>query len=125
MEIQELSPLGDFSNWTPKALSEVKEKNFTTKVGEQLVFENDMIKVWTIKLLPNSSLPFHKHTLNYNWTALTNGTAISCYETGRIVKLTYEKGDFAYYNHDQKGDFIHNLKNIGNKTLKFVTVEYK
>ena len=125
MKTQELHPAGDFSNWNLGILTELQNGNYTTQVGEQLVFENDAIKVWSIKLLPKSGLPFHKHTTNYNWTAITGGSAISHYETGRIAQIDYTKGDLSYYDHDMKGDFVHNLKNIGNEILEFVTIEYK
>ncbi len=125
MKIEELCPDGNFSCWDHETLATLQKGNYTTQVGEQLIFENADLKVWTIKLLANSSLPFHKHTTNYNWTAMTDGSAISHYQTGRIIQLSYTKGDLSYYDHDTKGSFVHNLKNIGNKPLEFITIEYK
>jgi hypothetical protein len=125
MKTEELNPTKDFNNWKPEILSELQKGSYTTQVGEQLLFENGALKLWTIKLLPNESLPFHKHTNNYNWTAMTAGSAISHYETGRIVQIDYKKGDLSYYDHDAKGDFVHNLKNTGNELLEFITIEYK
>lgn len=125
MKCKELYPAGSFKHWDAELLLCLQQNNITTNVGQTLMFENDLLKVWKINLLPNESLPFHKHTTNYNWTVLTNGSATSHYETGRIVSLEYLKGDLSFYDHDKKGDFVHNLKNTGENILEFVTVEYK
>ncbi|MGJ8684229.1 MAG: hypothetical protein ACSHWW_06380 [Nonlabens sp.] len=120
----EINPAGHFENWTRTKLLQLKEEIVTTQVGEQLLFEDHMIKVWSIELAPGKRLPFHKHTTNYNWTCLTAGSATSHYETGRIVAINYVKGDESYYDFDSKGAFIHDLENTGTQTLQFITVEF-
>lgn len=125
MKVVEIHPEGSYDGWDGLILEHFRESEPTTNVGQQLVFENESLKVWAITLAPSEALPFHKHTRNYNWTTLTQGTALSYYETGRVVEITYQKGDISYYDHEKKGDFIHNLINTGNQVLEFVTVEYK
>ncbi|WP_152538437.1 cupin domain-containing protein [Aquimarina macrocephali] len=125
MMIKEINPVGSFKNWDNTKILELQNSNDSDRVGDTLLFEDDSIKVWSIILKPGDRLPFHKHTKNYTWVCLTQGTAISHYENGRIVEIQYQKGDVSYYDHDTKGDFVHNLENIGDLLLKFNTVEYK
>ena len=125
MKSIEIHPEGQFKHWNTERLSELNSNTITDIVGEKLLFENETIKVWSIHLKPNQRLPFHKHTKNYNWTCLTEGKAISHFETGRIVEIGYIKGDLSYYDFEINGDFIHDLENIGNSILKFITIEYK
>lgn len=119
-----INPEGKFENWERTYLDELLKEPIE-EVGQELVFENEQLRIWSITLHEGSCLPFHRHTNNYNWTSLTSGKAISRYENGEIKEFSYQKGDMAYYDHDTKGDLVHDLENIGSTTLKFVTVEYK
>ena len=40
-------------------------------VGNELVSETDKVRVWTIRLEPGQRFGFHRHVLNYFWTAVT------------------------------------------------------
>ena len=40
-------------------------------VGSELVSETDKVRVWTIRLEPGLRFGFHRHVLNYFWTAVT------------------------------------------------------
>src|SRR5215467_15878297 len=40
-------------------------------VGSELVSETDKVRVWTIRLRPGQRFGFHRHVLNYFWTAVT------------------------------------------------------
>ncbi|WP_159025505.1 hypothetical protein [Aquimarina sp. Aq78] len=125
MMTKEINPVGSFKDWDSTKILELQNSNESDRVGDILLFEDDSIKVWSIILKPGDRLPFHKHTKNYTWVCLTQGAAISHYKNGRIVEIQYQKGDVSYYDHDAKGDFVHNLENIGDVLLKFNTVEYK
>ncbi|WP_160170116.1 cupin domain-containing protein [Aquimarina megaterium] len=125
MVTKELNPAGSFKNWDSTKMQELQNSNKSNRIGNTLLFEDDSIKVWSILLKPGDQLPFHKHTKNYTWICLTQGVAISHHENGRIVEIKYQKGDLSYYDHDTKGDFVHDLKNTGNLLLKFNTIEYK
>lgn len=115
---------GDFTGWPSSYLKQLEDYSRNTDVGEELIFENENIRIWSIHLLPGQRLPFHTHIHDYNWTCLTSGTAISRYATGRMVKLRYQKGDISYYPASEKGAFTHDLENTGDTELKFITVEY-
>ena len=125
MIIKEINPAGSFKNWSKIKLNILYNTSIDNTVGEILLFENEEIKVWSITLNPKERLPFHEHTMNYNWTCLTSGRSISYYKTGKIIETIYQKGDILFYDHSENGSFIHDIENNGTSILKFITVEYK
>jgi len=97
---------------------------FNPCVGQILLSESDRSRVWFIRLEPGERLGFHRHVLDYFWTALTDGKArshvdggpaqASEYFAGQTKHLTFKKGEF----------MIHDLENIGTEPLLFMTVEH-
>ncbi|MDX3974119.1 hypothetical protein [Shinella sp.] len=114
-----------FETW-PKALTEEFAANQRNgRVGGQLVSETDTLRIWHLHIPPGERLGFHRHVLNYFWTALTAGRARSHYGDGRIVEATYTAGDTKHFTFDEGQSMIHDLENIGEEPLVFVTVEFK
>lgn len=125
MEKQVKSKSGDWSLWTPELKEALETSQNNTQVGEKVVFENSEFRVWSIHLPAQQSLPFHKHTNRYFWTAMSTGKSRSYYNDGSIVDTDYEKGDTKYFDDLSKENyFIHNLENRGDTTLLFTTVEF-
>ena len=63
----------DRSEW-PAALEEELAREARSPngcVGSELVSESDKVRVWTIRLKPGQRFGFHRHVLNYFWTAIT------------------------------------------------------
>lgn len=108
------------------------EKNFMKNivVGEKILFENDLARVWDIDLLPGGRLPFHYHGLNYFYTPLVQGEALTHhYHQGEdfvsVKKVSYMPKDPTFISF-KKGEYLfHDLKNIGEKRLSFLTIEMK
>ncbi len=89
-----------------------------------MVSESARARVWHIWLKPGERLPFHRHVLDYFWTATSAGRSRSYYEDGRVVEAEYKVGDTAHL-HFGKGEYLlHDLTNIGDTELGFVTVEF-
>ena len=65
------------SAWPPEIAAEFeREKNNPNPcVGNALVSESDRVRVWTIRLKPGERIGFHRHVLDYFWTAVTGGRA--------------------------------------------------
>jgi len=125
MKIETINSAGQFENWPAERLHELLRTTVTDAVGHIIIFENEQVRIWSIHLPPGGCLPFHKHNNNYSWVCLTDGKAISSYENGSIKEITYQKGDLSYYDYDNKGELVHDLKNIGETVLEFLTTEYK
>ena len=56
---------------------------------------------------------------------MTQGEALSHYDSAEVLHISYEVGDASFYQHSEYGDFVHDLKNIGNTKLVFSTLEFK
>lgn len=111
-------------NWTEEFKTEFKHAFNNGHVGQELVSETDRVRVWSIRLSPGERIGFHRHVLNYFWTAVTAGKAISHMDDGSTIEATYHQGQTKHMNYE-KGEYkIHDLTNIGETELIFTTVEF-
>lgn len=117
---------GDFSgpHWTPALIAELQanDRNFT--VGSRIVSEEAGVRVWHISVPPGGRLPFHRHAQAYFWTVLGPGKSRSRYGSGVVTEFEYQAGDTRHFNSVGSESFIHDLENIGDTELVFVTVEH-
>lgn len=110
----------------PENLQEEFERNRLDngRVGSTLVSESERVRVWNIRLRPGERLPFHRHVLDYFWTAVTPGRARSHMDDGGTVEVEYEPGDTKHHQYGPGEYKIHDLENIGTTDLVFTTVEF-
>lgn len=114
----------DDFDWSQELIEEFNASWGNGQVGDRLVSETDKVRVWHLSLKPGERIGFHHHVLDYFWTALTEGTARSHMQDGSVVESSYQVGTTNHYTY-KTGDFmIHDLENIGETELAFVTVEY-
>jgi beta-alanine degradation protein BauB len=116
----------DKSAW-PQALVQEFEgeaDNNNGCVGNQLVSENDKVRVWTIRLRPGERFGFHRHVLNYFWTAISGGRGRQHLIDGATVEYTYQPGETRHETYGPGEYKVHDLENIGDKDLVFMTVEF-
>lgn len=92
-------------------------------VGTSVWFENQRIRVWEILLAPGERGPFHSHTTNYFWTVVEGGRGLQRFDDGTYAVRDYEVGDTKYLEHTVDTALVHDLENVGDTTLRFVTVE--
>src|SRR5437660_1173543 len=81
----------DRSEWPAALLEEFAREAHSPNgcVGSELVSETDKVRVWTIRLKPGQRFGFHRHVLNYFWTAVT-----PC--RGRQHLMDGTTGEFSY-----------------------------
>jgi beta-alanine degradation protein BauB len=95
------------------------------KIGTSLELENDRMRIWHLRLAPGERLPFHRHDRPYFWTVLTDGKGRSQFDDGRVAEIDYSKGQTKYFEDlSPTNMFVHDLQNIGDQELLFVTVEF-
>jgi beta-alanine degradation protein BauB len=90
-------------------------------IGNRVIFENDLVRVWELAVEPGKSKGLHRHDLPYVIVPLTDG------------KIEIESIDGRVYRpHDRVGEAIwrdageiHDLKNLGDSTYRNVLVEIK
>ena len=111
-------------NWPETVRADFRDGELNPRVGTRLLSENDRVRVWEIRLAPGERIGFHRHVLDYFWTAVTAGTARSHQGDGTTVEATYTPGQTRHYIY-RLGEFkMHDLENIGSTELIFSTVEF-
>jgi hypothetical protein len=124
MNSLEINASGNFESWSPCKIHELKENKISKDLGQNLLFENENIRLWEIVLLPNERLPFRKINMDYSWVSLTTGMAISRYADGKIILMRIEKGDSAFLKCKEK-TYTYDLENKGSDILFFHLTEFK
>ncbi|MBV9218736.1 MAG: hypothetical protein JOY94_04915 [Methylobacteriaceae bacterium] len=112
------------ADWPQWRRDELKANSRNPKVGTALVSKTDRVRVWLLTLAPGARLPFHRHVLDYFWTATAPGKAVSHYGDGRVAEITYALGDTRHLTFGPGESMIHDLENTGATELSFVTVEF-
>jgi hypothetical protein len=99
---------------------EREAKNPNPCVGSTLLSENERTRVWIIHLAPGE-----RHVLDYFWTAVLGGRALQHVHDGTTVEYTYQPGETRHETYG-KGEFkVHDLENLSDKEMIFMTVEFK
>ena len=94
-------------------------------IGTALWFEDDRIRVFESRLEPGQRAPFHIHDKTYFWTVIDAGRGLQRFADGKFVAHDYVLGETKRLEHTTANTLIHDLENVGDTTLRFVTVEFK
>lgn len=111
--------------WPEELRREFEADQFSGVVGSVLVSETDRLRVWHLRLPPGKRCNFHRHVLDYFWTAHNSGQARGYYHDGRIMDVTHYAGETKHFHFSAGEFFIHSVENIGETELLFTTVEFK
>jgi len=112
--------------WSPeiKAEFERESKNPNPCVGSVLLSENDKVRVWIIRLAPGERVGFHRHVLDYFWTSVSGGRGRQNLMDGSTVEYTYQPGETRHETYGAGEYKVHDLTNIGDKEMVFMTIEF-
>lgn len=110
--------------WNAEIAAEFERNQYNGCVGTELVSETERVRVWMIHLAPGERIAFHRHVLNYFWTAVTTGRGRQHMHDGTTVEKTYLAGETRHENYELGEYKIHDLENIGDTELVFTTVEF-
>jgi len=112
--------------WPAKIRDEFEReaKNPNGCVGHKLISETDKVRVWRIHLRPGERVGFHRHVLNYFWSAATSGRGRQHFNDGETREYTYSAGETRHETYGPGEYKVHDLENIGDTDLIFVTVEF-
>ena len=67
---------------------------------------------------------FHRHVLDYFWTCVTGGRGRAHLMDGTTVEHSYAPGETRHETYATEQFKVHDLENIGDKELVFMTVEF-
>lgn len=93
-------------------------------VGTRLLSENERCRVWTITLKPGERVGFHRHVLDYFWTAVTPCRGRQHLMDGSTVEYSYAAGETRHETYGAGEYKVHDLENIGDSDMIFMTVEF-
>jgi len=116
----------DRSEWPAelKAEFERERNNPNPCVGSHLLSETERTRVWMIRLQPGERFGFHRHVLDYLWTSVTGGRGRQHVHDGTTVEYTYQPGETRHESYGAGEYKVHDLQNIGDKEMIFMTVEF-
>jgi beta-alanine degradation protein BauB len=125
-EIQERTRViaNGFSDWPAQVREELKNAGTNGQVGTRLLSDCGTARIWEVRLRPGQRLPFHRHVLDHFWTALSPGRAHSRSDDGHTREIEYRRGDTKRLHHRRREGMTHDLENVGDTELLFVTVEF-
>ena len=115
----------DRSEWPAdiKAEFERESRSHNGCVGTELLSETDKVRIWIIRLAPGERVGFHRHVLNYFWTAVTPCRGRQHLMDGTTVEYSYYPGETRHETY-AAGEFkVHDLENLGDQDMIFMTVE--
>jgi len=110
--------------WTPAHRAELEQRTSSPLVGTKLLGQDAHARIWEIRLAPGERIPFHRHVLDYFWTCITGGSAVSRNGDGEVSTVRYEVGETRSLSFGPGESMIHDLENSGDGELIFTTVEY-
>jgi hypothetical protein len=113
-----------FADWSAALRSELDANDANAEVGTALLLEDDRARYWELRIPPGDRVGFHRHVLDYVWTCVSGGLAVSHYGDGSTVHVTYAEGETRRLSFAAGESMIHDLENTGEHDLVFTTVEY-
>jgi hypothetical protein len=91
-------------------------------IGTELVFEDDVVRVWQIVLEPGQEAPYHTHLLDYTTVTVEGATLERLNGDGTVDRIESVPGRFMRW---YQGSQVHGLRNVGTTRFRNVIVEIK
>ncbi|MCQ8828259.1 hypothetical protein [Streptomyces malaysiensis] len=114
-----------FARWSPELRKEFDNNADNGWIGQSLVQETGSLRIWETHLRPGERIPVHRHVLDYFWIALTGGRARQHSSDGTTHEISYARGQSRHFCCPEGRYHLHDLKNIGDDVLSFLTIETK
>jgi len=124
--IDKRSDRADKSAWPTTIVTEFERErqNNNGCVGNILLSETERARVWMIRLAPGERFGFHRHVLDYFWTSVSGGRGRQHLHDGTTVEYSYMPGETRHETYPAGQFKVHDLENIGDKEMVFMTIEF-
>jgi beta-alanine degradation protein BauB len=119
-----MAPPPPFADWPSELREELEQRSTSPAVGTRLLLEDEYARHWEIRLAPGERIGFHRHVLDYVWTCVTGGAAVSHTGNGETLDVSYAVGETRRLSFGPGEWMVHDLVNVGDADLIFTTVEY-
>lgn len=94
------------------------------QVGTRLLFENDRVRVWDLRLQPGESTTLHRHTSDYLYVVIGDGTLQRKDADGSLQPpKPMADGEVVFREID--GEAVHAALNAGETPWRNIVVELK
>jgi beta-alanine degradation protein BauB len=90
-------------------------------IGNTILFENDLVRVWALAVEPGKSKGWHRHDLPYVIVPLTDGKIEIESADGHVIRPEDKAGKAIWRDPGE----VHDLRNLGDATYRNVLVEIK
>jgi beta-alanine degradation protein BauB len=116
----------DKSAWPAALAAEFERERASNNgcVGTTLLSEDERVRVWIIRLAPSERIGFHRHVLDYFWTSVSGGKGRQHLMDGSTVEYTYKPGETRHETYGPGQYKVHDLENLGDKEMVFMTIEF-
>ena len=90
-------------------------------IGNEILFENEQVRVWAMNVPPGDKKAWHRHELPYVIVPLTGGTFEIESVDGKIVRPQETVGEALWRDPGE----VHELRNLGDAVYRNVLIEIK
>jgi quercetin dioxygenase-like cupin family protein len=105
-------------------MSIAKEPNVSTDVGTRLLFENERVRVWDLRLAPGESTGLHRHTTDFLYVVIGDGSLQTVFPDGTCEPpREMRDGDVRF--REVSGESVHEAVNVGGGHWRNIVVELK
>lgn len=97
-------------------------KPISSEVGSKLLFENDQVRVWDLRLEPGESTGLHRHTTDFLYVVIGDGSLQRLdAEGGSQPARQMADGDVHFRR--VAGEDVHEAVNVGTTPWRNIVVE--
>ena len=102
----------------------MSELQITDAVGARLLFENDRVRVWDLRLEPGEQTPFHRHSTDFLYVVIGDGELQTVFLDGTAdPPRAMADGEVRY--REVRGESVHAARNTGRGLWRNIVVELK
>lgn len=100
------------------------ERDVSANVGTRLLFENERVRVWDLRLEPGESTGLHRHQTDYLYVVIGEGT-LQGIDADGTAKPPRRMSDGEVVFRDVEGEAVHEAVNVGDGPWRNIVVELK
>lgn len=101
-----------------------REHTLSTDIGTELLFENDRVRVWDLRLRPGERTGLHRHTNDYLYVVIGGGKLKAVHADGSDwYEVEMKDGEVRF--RDVDAEDIHDAENVGDAEWRNIIVELK
>jgi quercetin dioxygenase-like cupin family protein len=106
------------------SMNTLNRREISPDVGTRLLFENDRVRVWDLRLAPGESTGMHRHTTDFLYVVIGDGTLQTIHPDGtREPPREMRDGDVRF--RDVAGETVHEAVNVTDHPWRNIVVELK